>query len=252
MPKQLEIYKVKDKHEKHYIAKKNIFNLPMRLLIVGKSQRSGKSNYVVNLLLRQEFYLNDFEGENMFIISPSIKTDLKLKTLIKQKDIPEENLFEEYSEQDLEAIYEFIEDNFNEAVENGEKPVQSLILFDDMSYSGALKSKRNGMISKIFSNGRHINCSCIVTAQKYSDINTAARENATGLILFSCSDKQLDLIADDHSYIQKKVFKKLFRQNTSATKHSTFIIAYDNEVKELYLNENYEVIKIPDNEFLHS
>lgn len=251
MPKQLEIYKVKDKHEKHYIAKKNIFNLPMRLLIVGKSQRSGKSNYVVNLLLRPEFYLDDFEGENIFIISPSIKSDLKLKTLIKQKDIPEENLFEEYNETDLEGIYEFIEDNFNEAVENGEKPVQSLILFDDMSYSGALKSKRNGMISKIFSNGRHINLSCIVTAQRYSDVLPAARSNASGVILFSLNDAELELVAKDHSYITMKSFRKMFRQNTKL-KHDTFIVCYDNEIEELYLNKNYEVIPLPDNEFLHT
>jgi len=249
---KLEIYKVKDKHERHYITKKHIFNLPMRLLIVGKSQRSGKSNYLVNLLLRPEFYLNDFDGENMFIVSGSIKTDMKLRTLVKQKDIPDENLFEEYDETDIEGIYEYIEEQFYEAVENGEKPPQSIIVFDDMSFSGALKNRRNGMISKIFSNGRHINLSCIVTAQKYSDINTAARENATGLILFTCSDKQLDLIADDHSYIQKKSFKKLFRQNTSKTKHSNFVINYDNDIMELYLNENYEVIQIPQDEFLHS
>ena len=250
MPK-LEIYKVKDKNESHYISKKKIFNLPYRLLIIGKSQRSGKSNYLVNLLLRPEFYLNDFEGTDIYIISPSIDSDLKLKTLAEQKDIPEENLFDNYDEMDVEGIYEFVEDNFNEAVRNKEKPVQSLIIFDDMSFSGALKKKKNGILAKIFSNGRHINLSCIVTAQRYSDVLPAARSNASGVILFSLNDAELELVSKDHSYITMKTFKTLFRQNTKL-KHDTFIINYDNELEELYLNKNYEQIEIPEDEYRHN
>lgn len=250
MPK-LEIYKVKDKNESHYINKKNIFNLPFRLLIIGKSQRSGKSNYLVNLLLRPEFYLNDFDGDNIFIISPSIQSDLKLKTLSQQKDIPDDNLFEKYNETDIEAIYEFVEDDFNDAVRNKEKPKQSLIIFDDMSFSGELKKKKNGILSKIFSNGRHINLSCIVTAQRYSDILPAARSNASGVILFSINDAELELVSKDHSYITMKTFKTLFRQNTKL-KHDTFIINYDNELEELYLNKNYEKIELPEDEFRHN
>jgi len=250
MPK-LEIYKVKDKNENHYTHKKKIFDIPFRLLIIGKSQRSGKSNYLVNLLLRDEFYNSDFEGDNIYIISPSINSDLKLKVLEQQKDIPPENLYEDYDELQLEAIYEFIEDEFNEAIRNKEKPKNCLIIFDDMSYSGALKKKKNGILSKMFSNGRHINLSVIVTAQRYSDILPAARSNASGVVLFSLNDAELELVSKDHSYITLKTFKTLFRQNTKL-KHDTFIINYNNELEELYLNKNYELIEIPDNEFRHN
>ena len=70
-PKSLKMLKMKDKAEKHYTPKPMIFDIPFRLLIVGKSQLSGKTNLVGNLLLdpMDQFYGRDFKGENIFIVS---------------------------------------------------------------------------------------------------------------------------------------------------------------------------------------
>ena len=67
----IEIFKVKDKNEKHHIKKGRMFDVPFRLLVVGKSQ-SGKSNIAVNLLLQEDsrLYRNVFSAEDIsFIIS---------------------------------------------------------------------------------------------------------------------------------------------------------------------------------------
>lgn len=242
MPKTLSIYKVKDEADKYYTKKDLIFDIPFRLLIVGKSQLSGKSNILVNLLLRDEFYNKDFDGENIFLVSPSIKNDEKLKKIIKIKDIPEENLFIDYDEDVLKELYQLLQDEYEEAVANGEKPVNKLIIFDDMSYNGALKSKQHGIINKIFSNGRHINLSIITTAQKYSDLLTASRENANGCIFFNCSNKQLELIEADHNYLEsKKEFMKMFR-NVMNEKHSFLVVNYTNPKEQRYLDKNFDVI----------
>ena len=82
MPKHLEIYKVIDKADSYYTKKDLIFDLPLRIGIIGASQRSGKSSVIVNLVCRDEFYNKDFKGENIYIISPSIENDLKLKKMI--------------------------------------------------------------------------------------------------------------------------------------------------------------------------
>jgi hypothetical protein len=42
MPKHLEIYKVIDKADNYYTKKDLIFDLPLRIGIIGASQRSGK------------------------------------------------------------------------------------------------------------------------------------------------------------------------------------------------------------------
>jgi hypothetical protein len=241
----LKIYKVKDKAESFYSKKPVIFDLPMRLLIVGKSQLSGKSNLLVNLLLRDEYYGSDFKGEDIYLVSPSATTDDKLIKLIKAKDIPQTNIMDDFDEDVISELYNMLQEEYQEAVDEKEKPSNKLIIFDDMSFSGALKSRaKASIVPKIFSNGRHINLSVIVTAQKYSDISTSARENANGAIFFSCSNKQLELIEADHNYnTNKRDFMKLFR-DTMTDKHSFFVVNYTNPKEERYMDENFNVIKM--------
>lgn len=242
MPKTLSIYKVKDEADKYYTKKDLIFDIPFRLLIVGKSQLSGKSNILVNLLLRDEFYNKDFNGENIFLVSPSIKNDEKIKKIIKIKEIPEENLFTEYDEDVLKELYKMLEEEYEEAVANKETPQNKLIIFDDMSYNGDLKAKKHGIINKIFSNGRHINLSIITTAQKYSDLLTASRENCNGCILFNCSNRQLEMIEADHNFLEtKKEFMKMFR-NVMNEKHAFLVVNYTNPKEQRYLDKNFDVI----------
>ena len=233
---QLNILKVKDKNEKHYTQKYPLSNIPFRTLIIGKSQLSGKTNMIVNLLLNPDprFYKKDFKGENIFLISGSAHSDKKLQTLVEEKEI--ENVFTEYEEESIEAIYEMIQEEYEEAVAKSKTPENYLMIFDDMSFSGIFRNKDFGIIKKIFANGRHINLSCIITAQKYTDIMTGIRENMTLGIFFNCSDKQLDVITDDINYItSKKEFKKKFRECT-LQKHSFFTVNFTNDHTEMYLD----------------
>jgi hypothetical protein len=242
MNQPFNILKVKDKNEKHYIDKFPLSDLPGRIIIIGKSMLSGKTNFLVNLLLRPEavFYKDDFKGENIYLISGSTKNDAKLKTLIEQKEI--ENIFTEYDETQVEALYEMIQEEFEEAIEENKVPNSSLIIFDDMSFSGVFKGKDFGIINKIFSNGRHINLSCIVTSQKYTNINTSIRENSTMGIFFNCSDKQLDVITEDVNYVTtKKEFKKKFREVT-AEKHSFMVVNFTNDKEYMYMDSKFQPI----------
>ena len=47
---------MKDKFQSLKIKVLTIFDLPSRLLIVGKSELSGKSNLIANLIEREKFY----------------------------------------------------------------------------------------------------------------------------------------------------------------------------------------------------
>jgi len=87
-----------------------------------------------------------------------------------------------------------------------------------------------------------INLSIIVTAQKYTDIPTSSRENMTGGIFFSCSEKQLDLITDDICYISnKKLFKKSFR-NLTNIKHGFMVVDFSKPIDKRYLDSNFKPI----------
>lgn len=236
-----KILRMRDSSEKHYTKKKRIFDIPFRLLVVGKSHLSGKTNLLGNLLLRPEYYYGDFKGENIYIISPS-SSDPKLRTIRDKLEIPSSNFIPEYDEMLLDEIITMIKDEYNEAVEDKKRPNNTLIVFDDMSFGGALL-KRHSNIQRIFCNMRHYATSCIITTQSYVDLLTACRENASGCILFACSDRQLDTIADDHSYMPKKQFRKMFRDVTN-DKHSFLAINYSNDADERYLDSNLNPIDV--------
>lgn len=239
MPK---ILRVKDKADNFIIRHEILPDTPFRILCIGKSMLSGKSNLITNLILRDEFYSKFFKGENIYIVSPSLESDEKLKILINVKEIPPENLFNEYDEDVLKELYKMIEEDYKEDIDNKKKPANSLIIFDDMSYNGDLKKKRFGIINKIFSNGRHINLSVIVTAQKYSDVLTSARENMSGGFFFNMSDNQLDQVEKDHNYnMTKKEFYRMFRDNVKE-RHDFILIDYTKKNNERYINSNFEVI----------
>ena len=229
-PKRMLV--MKDPFESYRIHKTDLPDLPFRMLIIGKSWCAGKTNTLVNLLLRpmdehdyvgMQYYRHDFKGANIYIFSPSAKVDHKLKKLIEYKEIPAENIFHEYSEGALEHVYSKIQSQYDESMANDENPEHSLVVLDDCSYDGSLKNRVNGAITKLFCNGRHYLISTILTAQKYSDVLTTCRENYTCMILFECSDKQLDLIYDDVGMSNKVEFKKMFRAATKEP-HSFMVV----------------------------
>ena len=241
---KLQILRLKDNTDSFVKKKKQTFDLPMRLLLTGKTGM-GKTNILSNLLLNdnKEFYRKDFEPENIFIFSNSLRGggDRKLKIIIKELDIPEENLFGKYDEEAVEVIYDMLVDNYNEAIEEKEKPKHSLLIFDDVSFDGSLKGKeKESQMNRIFMNGRKFLISAIATAQKYSSFGTGLRENASALILGKSSNKQLELIEADHNYLKdKKMFREMFLDNTK-DKHDFLIINFSKP--ELYFDKDFEPI----------
>lgn len=234
--KDYSILKVKDKTDSYYTHLKDIFDIPFRLIIVGKSFLSGKSTVILNLLLRDNFYKDHFKGENIYIISNN-KMDNKMRILKTEKDIDPSH-FMEFSEENLEMIYEEVEEKVLEAVADGKKPPNSIVIVDDCAQ--ALKEKMNGTLSRIATQGRHINMSLIVTSQKWSLLPTVLRCNASGAILFGNSAKEVDAMADDLNYLDsKKEFVKMFRKATSG-KNQFMAVSFSND--EIYLDSQFKPI----------
>ena len=249
LPK-LEIYAMRDNHGNMSVKKRSTFDLPMRILVVGKSMLSGKSTVVGNMLCRpyddedlagNQFYKNDFEGENIYVISPSVNVDKKWQSIVAGKDIPTGNIYSEYDEEALERLYDKLEMEHYDEEASG-KHEQKLVIFDDVSFSGAFKEKIHGIMAKFFCNGRHFGISVIVTAQKLSQMSTVMRENCTGMIMFACSNKQSELLYNDVGTQSKKEFMKLLNKAT-CRKHSFMVINYSNDHEERFLNQNFQLIE---------
>ena len=239
MPK---IYRMIDKTDKFTKKKAPLFDLPARLLLVGKSGM-GKTSLIGNLLLRNDMYRRDFDPENIFIFSGSLDGDQKLKTLINELEIPNSNLFDSYDETALEAVYDTLVDRYNEALDEKKRPQNSLVILDDLSFTGRMSSanKKDDQLHRLFCNGRKFLISTIVTAQKYSQISTVARENATGIVAGQMSNKQLDLVESDMNFLKnKKEFYDMFREQTP-TKHDFIVINFS--VPTLYQTKEFKAIE---------
>jgi len=242
MPK---IYKFKDISDKFTIKKKDIPDVRNALAIVGRTG-FGKSTILANLLLLDEYYKNDYDPKNIFIFSGSLEGDIKLKTIIDTLEIPQSNLFDSWSEEVGHTIYNMLVDEFNIAIDEKKKPMHSLWILDDLGFTNLLKvaNKKNSILDKLMSNSRKYNMSIWLLLQKWSTLNTNARENLTGAILGNCSNKQLELIETDLNYITsnkknpKKLFHSLFRRNTQ---DRDFLVV-DFSKKNIYRNKEFKPI----------
>lgn len=243
--------KMKDTAESYRIKKKIMFDLPMRLLILGKSQYAGKTNEAGNFFIRPfdendvgglDCYRNDFEGNNIYIVSPSTDIDHKWKSIIECKNVPEGNIFNSYNENQLVELYRQLEANYKESVSNNRIPDHVLIIMDDITSSGKLKSKRNGIICELFQRGRHILVSTVILGQYYTDIPPSCRTNATGCIIFDQPYSRMEAVYKDHG---KKVSKKEFIQEfdrVTEEDHSYMAIKYDGPRSQRFLDRYFKPI----------
>ena len=234
------ILKMKDKSDDFTVDKGLLPKLPFRGIICGKSG-SGKTSALGSMLLLPEFYLHNFNGSNIYIFSPLLN-DFKIETIIKVKEIPDGNISMNFDDTLLGLVYDKLVEDFQHDMISGIIPEHKLIILDDLSFSGAFTSGRFNNVSRVFCNGRKQNISIILTTQLYTHVLPVCRENASFLIMYNTSLKQLESVAEEWNYLStKKSFIKMFRANV-IEKHDFLCINHSGKSSEMYLNKNFEVI----------
>lgn len=236
----LSILKVKDKTDKDHLKIDTLMDVPFKACILGKSQVSlGKTTIVLNLFLRESFpYRKIFNGENIYIISNN-SLDKKLEVLMEELDVPSSN-YMAFNEAKIEALYEILEEQHEES----KVKEQKLIIFDDIAYSGDLKSAQHGIVSRIVCNGRHLLLSSLFTSQKFSLLSTVIRSQATALFIGNTSNKELELIETEFNVLEnKKQFMKMVRANTSG-RNFVFVNLSNSDEEGVYLNSDFEKIDV--------
>ena len=178
----MKIYEVKDERPQLPLPRPlnpNLPDIPGILLFIMKC-KSGKTNFIANLLNREEY----FEGlfEKIYIISPTVKID-KSSQLYFREEV--EDLYE--IRDDVENVNEIIgsiikhQEEFD-VNDPDNLPPRICLVLDDIS--GALK--RNALVSHIFSRYRHYNMTIILSNQTIKTLPTVCRSMATAVFLSSC------------------------------------------------------------------
>lgn len=240
----LPLTKVNDPNDENHIRKDQLWDLPMRVGIIGKSLISSKTTTLEHLLARpfsdqdvegQRFYRKDFKPENIYIVCPTM--DGKMQMLIDALEIPSTNIMTEYNEEQLLRVCDNIERMHFERKQQGVPAEHSIIVMDDCSFSGKLREKVFGVVSKIVCNLRHVLLSLIITSQYYVHLPPVFRTNATGIMMFEAVGAGLDTLVDEHnSFDDKKTFRALFKRATSEPRKA-FVINYTKP--ERYFDGNF-------------
>ena len=147
---------------------------------------SGKSNFISNLLLRDDFFKDLFEG-GLYIISPTILNDLTSAHLRDYADFTET----QYSEELVGGIFQMLMDTPNE-----DKALSCLLLDDCL---GSIKM--NSICNRVASTCRHNRQLVIFSLQAIKNgLPSSIRSNISHTITFyQPSSKQLADVVELHS-----------------------------------------------------
>ena len=185
---------------------------PSSVIFNGRSG-SGKSNLIINLLCRPEFYGTDDKGKHYFdqvyMFSPTagLGDDL-VKHLIKYAGLKEENVFNEINEEKLMEIIKRQEQKIK-STGIARSPRILLLLDDIQSEPKFLRSKT---CLKVFIQNRHINISTWIASQVFNLIPRGNRLQANNLFIFPCSNSEEKRLVDEFTPPRhtKREFEQLF------------------------------------------
>ena len=236
------ILRMKDSSDDYVIKKEGLDSVPFRLAISGKSG-VGKTNIIGSLLLLKENYGGLFKGENVWIFSP-MKNDVKMMKIIEMLDVPKDNLFENYNDEILNNIYDEIVDKFEERVNSKKSPEPTLIILDDITFDGSI-AKKFSAVNRCFMNLRKHFGSILVCTQKWSQISTGQRANASSILFFNSNIKEKNLFETDANYLKSsKMFFKMLDDNLKSKRDFIYVDFSQELVKDMYKDKNFDTIDI--------
>ena len=181
-------YEMQPHHEKSYKFKQSKYDdvmvCPFRALTLGGSG-AGKSLMIQRLIT--DVYNQVFE--TVHILSASVNVDdswKETKRWMERNDMSvEKHCHESFSESKLSDIIEEQKQLITYLKNKGKKTLpQILIVMDDLlDNKEAMKGSRT--LEILFSRGRHICASTIVSVQRYRAVLNTARINSTDDIIFT-------------------------------------------------------------------
>jgi len=173
-------------------------------LFLGKAG-SGKTSLMTSFLKTPALFKKVYH--NVFLFMPSNSRN-SMKDNFFDKNIPEDQIFDNVSYEDLLSVYDIAKEN---ALEN----FNTLIIFDDTQKYFKEKSIEK-LLLHIINNRRHARISIWLCCQNYITIPRTIRQGLTDLFIFKINktemenifNEQIEQFKDNFMNIMKNVYDK--------------------------------------------
>jgi len=171
--------------------------------IISGRRGAGKSTLALSLLNSKLAFKKRFE--NIFLISPTARSDKKFSKLVKElEDDDTPKFYEQLSDSVIENIIEIVKAD-NE--ENKKKNLHCLIL-DDCVLD--LPKSKTSLFNKLIITSRHHNVTIIIISQKYNALPPIIRANADLISFFpSLNTREIETFQEDIN-ISKPLFYEIY------------------------------------------
>lgn len=206
----------KNKIKQRPLMKENIIPRHSSSVIFNGKSGSGKSNLLVNLMSRPEFYGPKTENHKqgyfdlIFLFSPTADGGDDLVRFLK---LPEKRIFTEF---DVSALENILKTQKDIIMRKGlEKSPKILIIFEDIQSDS--KFMRSKCFLKCFIQARHINVSTFLLGQSWTRTPRACRLQANNIFFFPGSQSEVKLLVEEYCPpgTTKKEFQNLVEHATS-------------------------------------
>lgn len=198
--------------------------------LVGK-RCSGKS-----VLLKYLVQSNRKKWNKIFCICPTESINRFYADII-----PADNIHDEYDDDWIgELIDTMTRLNTGKSVS---KHTKCLIILDDCGSDANFHQSKS--LAKLYTRGRHLSISVILTTQHLHHVPPVARVNADYVLVSQLNRASVDLLCNEYcaGCIDKDEFFKLYK---NATKDYSFFVINQNSVRNGEVDEIYGTIRTPD------
>jgi hypothetical protein len=189
--------KLDDKLDEYEITK--LMNKSNFSLFCSKAG-GGKTTMIVSLLNTPNLFKRVYHTIYLFM---GRNSRTSIKGSFFDKNIGDEQIYDELNVDNLKAVYKKIIEDANEGY-------KSLIIFDDVQ-----KQMKDNDVEKVLleivNNRRHLGLSLWLANQNYFALPKQVRFGLTDIFLFNVSKKELENINDEQIELPKDVFNSIIK-----------------------------------------
>jgi len=181
--------------------------------IISASKGRGKTTLLLNVLKtkQKDGGLKKY-FDNIYMFSPTAKTDSKTKKLVEELE-RDDKFYNEFNDANCTEVIENIKksnEEFTNDEDNKGKEPRNCIIFDDTMVDLPKSFEKTGGLNKLIIQARHNNTWCIFLVQRYLGVNRVIRSQADLISFFKTdNNKELQALIDDVN-IDAHILKYLY------------------------------------------